>query len=269
MAEEYGKRGKVPRKPLVDVGAEKDVPNFARDDYFMSEVMPRGEEYGFGGEGLPLSEKPTPEKERIREWLKRTYSPLSEKGLSSEDIPDISSPRLKYASGYMNVNGPNTAFVSTNDDEGDVDSKDPRIRSTIFHETGHILSGAGDAKEPAMGEYVPFYRGNSSPIKGTTKSSMEANSSMQPFDTTYLALKEKLDKEDADRQRNLGKPNIADRVMSFFRGDKEQKHFAPSSYYNASKMRKQMIDDNEKAILEADDRVNRKNSIRKRLKEQK
>ena len=280
---EYGKRGKVGQYPPVILADTGNTPKYNSVDYMhplreiynmeeYRDIPPEGSWYG---SVKPKSLQDTPNKQKVSDWLRRTYQPMASRPLSGEDIPDIatgdpivdvgSDAGPAYSKGYFQPFGANRTFVGVQDDEGDIDPQNPEERALAFHETGHALTGLKDSSTPAESRYVPFYQGNASSTNAKNMLEARGERSMQPFDTTYTTLKDKLDNEALDRQRALREqgPNIVDKALAFFTGNKANTSPPlPSSYFNADKMRQQMKTDNINAIDEADKRAQNNNNLR-------
>jgi hypothetical protein len=278
----YGKRGKIGTRPqvyLANTEQEKFMPSidYIHPGRFISRDMETQrkvpQEGNFYSDEKPKSFMNTPNKQKTEEWLRRLYQSMSDKEITPEILPDIvtgnkvmnaseepdTNPML--ANGYMEPYGANRVVVGVKDPEGDIDINDPRERGVAFHETGHVLTGLKDSAIPSTEEFVPFYKRNVTPYReGTSSEQRVAEHTMQPFDTVYTTLKDKLDKEHSVRRRALGSPNLIDRAMTFFTGEESIPQHNPSDYYNASAMRKQMLEDNTASIKAADERLKQKNT---------
>lgn len=251
---EYGKRWTKP--PAVKVNIEgEDLPHGSFDKSLNSDVSDFLASQGSPVKGSladvaqdsrynqPLSKVSTPNKEKMREWLRRTYSGIEGSKLSEDAVPDIITKSAKSSTGDddfsgLSQHGGYNRFLMDAEDNADVDFDDPFQRAIAFHETGHAMTGLGDSSVPSKEEFVPFYRGNVSPKQS------RADVSMQPFDTTYTALRDKLDAE--------AEPSFMDKIAYKITGDTPPPK--PSSYYDASSMRKQMMRDNTKKLVDKYDR---------------
>ena len=247
---EYGYRPNKQTKPLVNIPTMEDKQTIP---YGELRVHPGGYDFNTYAKTNEDSYRDTEDKRDTQAWLKRTWQPLATRKLEMEDIPDIVTTYGGYSKGFMLPGDPHNR-IAVSPDFSDItgrstkefDFKNPEHRAVAFHESGHKLTGINDLYIPRKMENIPFFYQNTNAV--SSDPTMTEKGSIVPYDTTYSALKDLLDEEYTQEVKKLGEPNIADKLMELFMGEKGRIAPPPSSFYDNKAVRRKMLIDNRHQI---------------------